>query len=129
MSELLILWLIFAAIVGAAASARGRSGFGWALLAVLMSPVLALILLVVLPNVADRARQLENEHRQRNHQLTMERMTAAALRSNESVRAPVPEAAHRDPVATLGVLAEARDRGLITADEFNAKKAELLARI
>ncbi len=57
--EILLVWLIFAVIVGAGANGRGRSGFGWFLLAVLISPLLALILLVVLPNVRDEARRAQ----------------------------------------------------------------------
>ena len=47
--ELVIAWLIFAAIVGVGASARGRSGFGWFFLSCLISPLLSLILLLLLP--------------------------------------------------------------------------------
>jgi len=43
------IWLIFAVIVGIGASGRGRSGFGWFLLAVVISPLLAVVLLFLLP--------------------------------------------------------------------------------
>jgi hypothetical protein len=45
--ELLVVWLGFAIGVGAWASARGRSGFGWFLLAVLLSPLLAAFFLLI----------------------------------------------------------------------------------
>jgi hypothetical protein len=48
--EVCLLWFIGAIIVGMAGSARGRSGFGWFLVAVLISPLLGLILVLVLPN-------------------------------------------------------------------------------
>lgn len=41
------LWIVFALIVGAGASNRGRSGFGWFLLALILSPLLAGFALVV----------------------------------------------------------------------------------
>jgi hypothetical protein len=45
--ELLIIWLALSGAVGIAASRRyDRSGFGWFILAVLFSPVLAFIFLL-----------------------------------------------------------------------------------
>ena len=39
----LVAWLVLAAVVGAAAHSRGRNGAGWFLLAILISPLLALL--------------------------------------------------------------------------------------
>jgi hypothetical protein len=52
---LLIFWLMFAFVVGAAASARGRSGAGWFILSAIISPLLGLILVLVLPNLRHEA--------------------------------------------------------------------------
>jgi hypothetical protein len=41
-------WIGFAIIVGVAANNRGRSGIGWAFLAILISPILAGLLLLAL---------------------------------------------------------------------------------
>jgi hypothetical protein len=41
----------------------------------------------------------------------------------------VPASSSSDVTATLGQLAQLRDAGAITAEEFEAKKVELLARI
>lgn len=46
-----LLWLIFAVVVGIGASSRGRNGFGWFVLAVIISPLLAVILLVLMPSL------------------------------------------------------------------------------
>jgi hypothetical protein len=43
--------------------------------------------------------------------------------------APMAPAPPVDHVATIGQLAEMRERGLITPDEYEAKKSELLARV
>lgn len=43
--ELLIPWLVFSVAVGIWASNRGRSGIGWFLLAFMLSPLLAAIIL------------------------------------------------------------------------------------
>lgn len=48
--EVVLLWFIFAIVVGIAASSRGRIGFGWFLLSLLLSPVIGLILVLVLPD-------------------------------------------------------------------------------
>lgn len=50
MEFIFLFWLVLAVAVGAAANARGRSGIGWFILAVLISPVLALIFLIALPS-------------------------------------------------------------------------------
>ena len=52
--ELIFFWLIFAILVGMLAGKRGRSGFGWFLVAAVISPLLAVLLLLVL---ADRTAQ------------------------------------------------------------------------
>jgi hypothetical protein len=49
--ELFIFWLIFAAVVGVIASSRGRSGFGWFLISVLISPLLGVLLVALLPSL------------------------------------------------------------------------------
>jgi hypothetical protein len=50
-----VLWLVIAIVVGAAAGARGRSTVGWFLLSVLISPLLAGLLLAILPDLRTRA--------------------------------------------------------------------------
>jgi hypothetical protein len=46
---IVIFWLILAIIVGAAANARGRSGAGWFILAVVVSPLIAVLMLLAFP--------------------------------------------------------------------------------
>jgi hypothetical protein len=48
---IIVLWLVIAIVVGVGANGRGRSGFGWFLLAVRLSPLIAGLLLVVLPDL------------------------------------------------------------------------------
>lgn len=50
--ELFTLWFIGAIVVGIVAGSRGRSGFGYFLLSMLLSPVIGLVLAVALPSVA-----------------------------------------------------------------------------
>jgi hypothetical protein len=48
--SLIILWVIFAIVVAIAANSRGRNPIGWFLLACLISPLLAVILLALMPS-------------------------------------------------------------------------------
>ncbi len=53
--EIFIGWLVFSVVVAVAASSRGRSGFGWFLLSFILSPLLAIILVLVLPKIGQAA--------------------------------------------------------------------------
>jgi len=56
MALVVLLWLGIAVVIGVGAKGRGRSGFGWFLLAIFLSPLVAGLLLVVLPDL--RLREL-----------------------------------------------------------------------
>jgi hypothetical protein len=55
-------WIGFAVIVGVAANTRGRSGIGWALLALLISPLVAGLLLLALPGSKLSTEQYEQRN-------------------------------------------------------------------
>jgi ribosomal protein L40E len=55
---LLFFWLGFSGIVALAANSRGRSAVGWFLLAVVLSPVLALIAVLVMAPRSSQTAQL-----------------------------------------------------------------------
>lgn len=46
-----IIWLVLALVIGFAAGQRGRSGIGWFFLAVILSPLIAGLLVAVLPDL------------------------------------------------------------------------------
>jgi hypothetical protein len=50
--EFILFWIGFAVVVGVAANNRGRNGVGWGLLALIISPILAGLLLLALPRPA-----------------------------------------------------------------------------
>jgi hypothetical protein len=50
-----IIWLVLTFVIGVAAERRGRSGFGWFLLALFLSPLIAGILLAAFPDKNLRA--------------------------------------------------------------------------
>lgn len=49
--ELFLGWVVFAIVVAIAAGSRGRNGFGWFVLSILLSPLVGLILVLVMPNL------------------------------------------------------------------------------
>lgn len=59
--ELVVGWFIFALLPAIIAPSRGRSGFGWFLVSLLISPLFGLILVLALPSrakvPADKDRQ------------------------------------------------------------------------
>lgn len=48
MEAIFLTWLVFSIIVAVAANARNRSAFGWFFIAIIISPLLALILVLVM---------------------------------------------------------------------------------
>jgi hypothetical protein len=57
MGGMLFFWFLGAIAVGVFASNRGRSGFGWFLLSLIISPLLGLLFVAVSQNLATKAVQ------------------------------------------------------------------------
>lgn len=112
---ILVFWLLLCILPAAIASSKGRSAVGWFLIGIIISPLLAAILVALLssPAVEDR-RHLE---------------LLEAARGGSRATATEPTSPSADPVALLARLAELRDSGAISPEEFETKKAELLARV
>ena len=107
-----VLWIVFALIPAAIASGKGRSPVGWFFIGVLLSPILAAVIVAVLPSpVVEQQRHAE--------------LIAAASRNAR----PVGPDTQDDPISVVARLAQLRDSGAITPEEYEAKKAELLSRI
>ena len=50
MLEAIVIWLVLAIVIGVAAARRGRSGLGWLVASLILSPLIAAILLALLPD-------------------------------------------------------------------------------
>jgi hypothetical protein len=50
MLEAVVIWLVLAIVIGVAAARRGRSGLGWLVASLVLSPLIAAILLALLPD-------------------------------------------------------------------------------
>ena len=112
-----VIWLLFAIGIGAAAISRGRSGFLFGLLSFIMSPVVALILLALMPDLArqEKEESQRREDAQRDHQRELEAIKAVAK--------PTGPASLADELEKLSSL---KDRGLLTQREFDEQKLRLL---
>jgi phosphate/sulfate permease len=58
----IIFWIVIAGVVGAIAYNRGRSGWRWFLIALLISPLLAGIILLLLPDLEERVVALREKY-------------------------------------------------------------------
>lgn len=61
--EFVVVWIVFSIAVWAFASRRGRSGFAWFILSLFISPLLALLLLLILRDLqADEEKPSPRTH-------------------------------------------------------------------
>jgi hypothetical protein len=127
--EYVILWVVLAIFIGALASSRGRSGFGFFLLSVVFSPLLGLIIVLVMGDLKEAASV--EEQRRRDHERDLEALRAVAapsvalaskLETQSAAGATVQPTAGQELERLAGLL----DRQLITREEFDSAKQKLL---
>lgn len=94
--ELLLFWIIMGVVVGIIANSKGKSFFPWFFYGVMIWPV-ALTHIIVTKS---------------------ENQKAAA--------APAAQETQGDPVDKLAKLAELKEKGVITEEEFQEQKRKLL---
>lgn len=123
--EIFLIWLVLAMGVAALAHSRGRSGFGYFLLSIVLSPLIGLIVVLVTEDLTKKAaREMQEE---RDHARRIEEVRAITVKP-AAAELHTPAAPIRsDSVADeLTKLAALRDRGVLTAEEFQVQKAALL---
>jgi len=128
--EIVFIWLLLAAGVGALASSRGRSGFGFFLLSAVFSPLLGLIVVLVARDLKEEEQQVAV--RQREHELDLERVKAIARSAASAQPGPAILPARAEPTISIAdeltKLAALKDKGILTEAEFDGQKAALLRR-
>lgn len=113
-------WLILSIIVACIASSKGRSGFGWFCLSMLISPLISVIILLC---VGD-----SQEKKEEDLQTAMDIIERRKARN----RSPKDNKGVDDTMSqeqAIKELKEAKDLlelGVITQEEFNVRKTELL---
>lgn len=110
-------YVSFSIAVGVLAAYRGRSGLGWCLLALLISPLVSAIILALVPDL----NVLEQQHEAARRQEEMAQAAVAAVKAQEALKVHGAEL-----VQSLGQLRELHARSLLTEDEYLARKGKLL---
>jgi len=135
--EIVLVWLLLAVGVGALASSRGRSVFGFFLLSVVLSPLLGLIVLLLMSDLNKEREAKEQQQRdeaekdrvrREEHERQLESIKVLATsRQEPTVAAPTSKLAPGASLADeIRKLAQLRDDGLLTPEEFAEQKARLL---
>lgn len=135
---LLVFWALLSWGVSSLATSRGRSGTGFFLLSFFLSPLLGLIVVLVMSDLAAEeakkcAHQRDEEARDQLRKEEHERQLASITAISSSVAATKPagaatEAANLSVSTELTQLAALRDKGVLTEGEFQAQKANVLKR-
>lgn len=120
MEFVFLVWFLAAIACGVWANGRGRSGIGWFLFSVFLSPLLGLILVAVLPDLEEkRLEEARREDRERKeHEKQLESLRAVTASSTAAAQGSVTD--------ELMKLADLKAKGILTDDEFQAQKAKLL---
>lgn len=135
--EIVFLWLVFAVLVGVLAASRGRSGVGFFLLSAVLSPVVGLVIVLVSSDLKlaankEAQRRLDEAAQQRDRQREHEKQLEALKALREAPSAPPAVApiqpAMQSVAAEIERLAALMEKGLLTADEFQAQKEIILRR-
>jgi hypothetical protein len=134
----IVVWGLMCWGVAALAGSRGRSAFGFFLLSFFFSPLLGLIVVLVVKNLAEESakeseRRREDERREidrkREHEKQLESLRAVTASQASRVPAQTLEpAVTRSLADELTKLAALRDKGILSSEEFEQQKKQLLGR-
>ncbi|UDM17894.1 SHOCT domain-containing protein [Vogesella sp. XCS3] len=137
MEIIFLTWLILAIGVAGFADIRGRSAAGYGLLAFFLSPVIGLIVLLVIPDLAEEAKKEQarlldedrrEEERRRQHELELESLRAITHSTQPASQNAAAASSTIVSIADeLEKLAALRDKGVLTEVEFIKMKMDLLA--
>lgn len=132
----LTVWAGLSWGVAELAISRGRSGVGFFFLSFLMSPLLALIVVLVMNNlVEENSQELKRRHeetrreidRKRDHEKQLESLRALTVAQTGHASSQVIEPGARHSVADeLIKLAALVDKGILSPEEFQQQKKQLL---
>ena len=120
-----IFWLIFCVIVGVIADSRGRFGFGWFLLSILITPLLALILVALLPNLRTAVAGNETAAQTRPCPFCAEPIRFEAIKCKHC-GSTVPAMSRSDAEGTVHIAAEA-DHPAAMPNPLNARLRKTIA--
>ncbi len=128
---IVLVWLALAVLVAFFADSRGRSGFGFFLVSVLLSPIIGFVIVLVMPDLhkvaaetaAKKAADERHEQlRREEHERQLE-----AIRAISEARPSVPSDSSVSVADELVKLAKLRADGVLTEEEFQRQKSVILA--
>jgi hypothetical protein len=105
------------------AESRGRSLPGFFLFSFFLSPLIAFIILLVMPNLVERAEEEAERDRARREEHERQLEQIRALSTQNELADTGVAASVADELTKLAAL---RDRGVLTDEEFQSQKAALL---
>lgn len=118
-------WLIFSGVVAYIASSRGRLAFDYFLLSVLLSPLVGLVILLTKPNLVEESKKTRLRREEQERQIEALRSAQGPGAQDDALRLD-PAASGRLVADELEKLANLLAKGVLTAEEFQARKALLL---
>lgn len=120
-----VFWFLGAVGVAYLADSRGRSGIGFLLLSAVFSPLLGLIVVLVSANL--RLEEAKAADQRREHERQLESIRAIATANNSTTNPDRGLPMGRSTADELIKLAELRDKGILTEQEFLDQKVVLLS--
>lgn len=124
----IVLWFLLSAGVGILAGSRGRSATGYFFLAIVTTPILSLIVVLIAKDInAENENILRTAH---EHEKQLESIKAIARSTSGNTPPTTDQTATNsfsvaDELIKLGAL---KEKGLLTEDEFSQQKQQLLAK-
>lgn len=122
--ELFIGWIILSGVVAYIASSRGRLALDYFLISALLSPLIGLIILLTKSNLAEEMRRTRIRREDQDRHIE-------ELKSAQTLGPPARAAGERTDSSPLVAdelekLANLRDRGVLSEEEFQTRKSLLL---
>lgn len=105
-------------VVYAVANSKGRSGCGWFFLSLLISPLIAIIIVAIIGDT--------DEKRRETLQSDIETTEEFKKKISDKAATPIIISAKDEAIAELKRMKELLDLGVISQDEYDSKKTELL---
>jgi hypothetical protein len=117
--EIFVGWVVFAIIVGFLGSKRGRSGLGWGFLAAIISPLLAGIILFIIPDLVVEAEKKKAEQKAYWDGVEREEQEEAKKLKESQISGP-------DFFLSIEKLHQLSEKRILTELEYSGKKMKLI---
>lgn len=111
-----IFWVVFCVLVGKFASSKGREAVLWGVLALFVSPLIAFVIIALLPDLAEQARLNREQTELRQVQQETERRRAEEAKHVHGA----------DLILQLEKLRQLHERQLLTDIEYTARKSKAI---